>query len=786
MVTLACFVGPLRAAASDEPLLTEAMIEHIKTLPYGLSLPNSVLIRSKHVDQVIFYGAGRPSRKGFVKKQGLVKDALWLEFRNRGEETWASGSIKFKEPFDVTGYNSVVVWVRANLARFRMSVGIQDPGWSQTTVAQARTEPMPVAGFPRNEVIQVAIPLRKFEADKPLNKKKISHMVFEFGTETTGNQKIGSLEIFGIAFVLQEPALKNTQQISVLDSMTASKTEAPVQEKKVSAPPVSVPVAKKQKVVPEPPLPIPTPEKLQEKEAVVVASDEGNKKSFPFHFLFGGVLLVGLVAAALFLSKRKFSKKKNQVIKVFHQIHWTCGESTSVEPSTLEEKEFWKEKAAQGVRRAWISPFEVAGELLAADDEYYALQFLERQIRSAHQAGIDLFPSLCFARTVFQYETFLMNPRLYLFKHVAPSDRHFSDEELRVKNIGFFPVWIPPFCQRQHALPERLLVAYGKLPGMMPSNDSVQFDLTAKELRQYAIHLFERLARVAPGVRIEGAAAMLNSSLIRYWRIHLNEQQKEKAHEFWIEVIAAVKAKFPHFMFIADAGGTDIALLLELGFDYVENSLLRETIVNQIRLESIGSLTLNLSGTNAALLDDSLYDLVPLFKSSSAKPSHATLASLLLSLLPGQVQHDGSGSESLNQFLKEIASQPLSSARNFTFLKSAPQSILAFARWDDQVAHIVVANFSTQSQQAYVRLDPFVGKFQQGKLYLFNDLLHGMSFRDLPVESSGEPALAVLAQDIRDNGLPVPLSALNLRLFSVNLTRPVHESTPTVRKLHKN
>jgi hypothetical protein len=413
-----------------------------------------------------------------------------------------------------------------------------------------------------------------------------------------------------------------------------------------------------------------------------------------------------------------------------------------------------------------------------------------RQIGLAKEHGIRLFPSLCFARTVFQYETFLANPRIYSFKHVAPSDRHFSDQELRTKNIGYFPVWIPPFWQRQHALPERVLVAYGKLPGVSQSSDSVQFLLTSSDLRKYAIETIERFAQVTNGVRIEGAAAMLNSALMRFWHIPLTEQQRTKAGEFWADVIRAVRVKHPDFVFVADHAGADAKLLRDLGFDFFENDQLRETLTHQIRLETIGNLPSLMTPPNSSHLERSIHDLSPLLGASvptHANQRHNLLASLILSLLPGALQHDGSVPSAFGKFLKTLGTTPLFRNGNFLLLTADSPSVLAFARWDHRTLYVAVANLSSQSQTANINIQPFLSGFTPNAMYLFNDVLHGTSYlKDLPTESSGEPALAVMGQDVYDTGLPVILTAHSLRLFSVNMKKTIRNETPSkIRQLHQ-
>lgn len=806
--------GVIHPASNDEPILTTWMVDQIKALPNGLN-EDALLIRSKHVEAVEFFGAGQRSRSGFAY-QGIAPLATWLQLRNRGEENWASAAIRLREPINVARYNSIVIWVRANLVDQRVSVGLQDPSWKKQTDAQSRTTALPSDGFRRNEIIQVVVPFTSLESDKAFDKRKLNQITFEFGSDTTSNEKLGSLDVFGVAFVKQTPAMK-TIQYTVVAPASPAPTVAAVPKKKIAPKPVVEKPVLAEKPAPVKPAPavsnsvsapaadmvIAPPKAKRTKkikneapnvppvvEQPAAPVQEEQPKDNRGLILLLVALIIGSTVTIIALTRRRTPKKLTASFgKTFYEINWTLA-SAQTTPTLADEKRFWKDVAAEGVTAGWMSPFQATADQLVAKEEYFAETFLKRQIELARESGVRLFPSLCFARTVFQYETFLSNPRIYSFKHVAPSDRHFSDQELRTKNIGYFPVWIPPFWQRQHALPERVLVAYGKLPGVSQSSDSVQFLLTSPELRKYAIDTIERFASVTNGVRIQGAAAMLNTALTRFWHIPLTEQQRTKAGEFWAEVIRAVRIKHPHFVFVADHAGSDAKLLRDLGFDFFENDHLLETLTNQIRLESVGNLATQLSPPHSSLLERSIHDLSPLL--GAAVPANANernnlLGSLILSLLPGAIQHDGSVSGAFGKFLKTLSTTPLFRNGNFLLLPTDSPGVLAFARWDQRTLYVAVANLSSQSLTASVNIQPFLSGFTPNAMYLFNDVLHGTSYlKDLPTESSGEPALAVMGQDVHDSGLPVIMTARSLRLFSVNMKRPIrNETSAKIRQLHK-
>jgi len=827
------FAMPFLCAENLDPAISPRLVRKLLGLRYGVTNYPSLILRSRHVDLVQFFGGGVQSRHGYVVKDGLIRDGLWLDLRNRGEQPLSSASVKLQNPMDITEYDSLLLWVRPELVQFRLWVGFQDPNWTKGPVAQARTGVFPSPGLNPGETVQVVIPFQAFSKENNFNFNQLSQITFEFGTQSAGNGLFGSLEIFGVAFVRQKTPLaaikivrprEASAQVNLEES--AGKTAAidqvkPVHRKRGKGPkaaPASPQFEAKGFALPE--LAVPaikqdvsagtgtetlspgergvlgqSPDKSKSQSGLA-ASPQGvqgpsKKVSFIKNLkIFEGTktkwalftfFLILLNAFAFFLFRRSRKLTNQSASRFLYEIKWPVVYE-SVASHFMNEKKFWKELSGLNVRFAWVSPFQIRTEQTSDKDEYFAENFLHRQIQLAKGAGINLIPSLCFARTLFHYETFLANPNLYLTRQVAYSDRHFSDEELRVKYIGYFPVWIPPYWQKKHNLSERVLVAYGKLPGRMPTSDGVQFNLSSPALRQYAIRLIDRFAKNCVGVRIEGAAALLNSSLYKFWRIRSAlDDSGEKAPEFWEEVISAIKAKHPGFLFFADGAGAEVTKMRNLGFDFLENNQLRDILINQIKLEEVGNLGYVLTGALAAQLDRSVHDISPLLRSNdlALKKQQNLLASLILSLLPGMIQHPGiMGGFDFFQFLGRISKIPVLKYGFFKLLQTTSPSVLSFARYDNRLLYIGVANFSLKTQSLVVNLDPFLSSFREKSMYLFHDFLHGSSFfRDLLADSSKEPALAVLGEDLRDGGLQLTIPGLSLRLLSVSLKQQIsHES----------
>jgi len=524
----------------------------------------------------------------------------------------------------------------------------------------------------------------------------------------------------------------------------------------------------------------------------------------------GGTGLAVFAGALWVLTRRRNAHRMRQLPKIFHAIHWpfTITESTSL---ARFQRDFWKGLAAERVKVGWLS---VTGNVVdkTSDEEFYGARFLEGQVRMASEAGVRVFPSLSFVKTVFHYESFLANPKVYHVRPVDDADRELTDADLRAKEKHAFPVWVPSFWQNKYNLPYRVLVEFGKAPGTAMSKTLVQFNLNAPELRAMAIRTIERFAEVSPGVRIEDAVLLLSSRQAPKTRSrkdslsaritapakitiprngtsengHAKESDKDVGTvlalppaEFWAEVIAAVKMKHPEFLFVSGPAGGDAGQLRAFGFDYVENDGVVDTVIEQVAAGSTGPVNRILE-ENAAVLKDSIYDVSNLIRPSPSievVQRQNLLSTILLALLPGVLQHDDNLPDDVTTFIQRISRSTVLRKGQFAILPSNSANMVAFARWRRRALFIAVANFSSVAQEAAVRLDPIGEGIDDNKLYLFNNAVHGTEqLRNVINTGNGGPAMALWGQNLRDAGVNIRLPGLSLKLFSVNLTRPI----PTV------
>jgi hypothetical protein len=509
-------------------------------------------------------------------------------------------------------------------------------------------------------------------------------------------------------------------------------------------------------------------------------SDSRNKKQ-PFYrnIISPSILVVALLilVGVLFYKRRKRFPFINHLGKVFHEVRWLFS-PTDTPTSDRYEKDFWNGLASKNIRFAWISATGLAGAK-SANDSFYGEEFLKRQMKHALESGVHLMPSLSFVRTAFNYETFLSSPTLFYLRPVDTEDSQLNDDELRIKVKDCFPVWIPPFWQKKYRLPHRVLVEYGRSIGFARSRDNVELNRTSPALRKMAIQTIEKFVQLAPGVRIENASWLLNSKISGAHHPGKRGAAPISGKEFWTEVISAIKAKNPNFLFIADGAGNDVKALRDVGFDFFEDDYLMETIARQIRLGQVGNISRMLEGDWSRAMNLAIFNITRLLRpapTTDLKRRQNVLGAVILALLPGIIQHDDTLPDELDKFVKWTTHSSVFRKGKFLVLPSGSSSILTFARWKRKSLYIAAANFSPEQQETTLKLDSVMEGFDDNKLYLFNNALHGVSpLKNIFDQSSSGngPAMALWGQNLRDFGLPIKIPGLSIKLFSVNLTRPL-------------
>jgi hypothetical protein len=110
-----------------------------------------------------------------------------------------------------------------------------------------------------------------------------------------------------------------------------------------------------------------------------------------------------------------------------------------------------------------------------------------------------------------------------------------------------------------------LIVARGRDPNFPPWSDVVQLDAFAPGYRAAAIETLLDIAGQADGVRCDMAMLLLDDVFARTWG---DRAGPPPGPEFWTEVIGAVRAVRPDFLFVAEVYWDLEWRLHELGFDH--------------------------------------------------------------------------------------------------------------------------------------------------------------------------------------------------------------------------
>jgi hypothetical protein len=122
-----------------------------------------------------------------------------------------------------------------------------------------------------------------------------------------------------------------------------------------------------------------------------------------------------------------------------------------------------------------------------------------------------------------------------------------------------------------------LVVARGRDPHFPPWSDVVQLDAFAPGYRRAAIETLVDIGQQADGVRCDMAMLLLNDVFSDTWG---NRVGHPPDREFWTEVIEAVRAVHPDFLFVAEVYWDLERRLHEVGFDHCYDKPLYDRLVH--------------------------------------------------------------------------------------------------------------------------------------------------------------------------------------------------------------
>lgn len=121
------------------------------------------------------------------------------------------------------------------------------------------------------------------------------------------------------------------------------------------------------------------------------------------------------------------------------------------------------------------------------------------------------------------------------------------------------------------------VIARGRDPNYPPWPDVAQLDAFAPGLRQAAVDTLVDIGHQADGVRCDMAMLLLDEVFIRTWA---GRTGPPLAQEYWAEVIDAVRAAHPDFLFVAEAYWDLEWRLRQLGFDHCYDKRLYDRLAH--------------------------------------------------------------------------------------------------------------------------------------------------------------------------------------------------------------
>ena len=119
--------------------------------------------------------------------------------------------------------------------------------------------------------------------------------------------------------------------------------------------------------------------------------------------------------------------------------------------------------------------------------------------------------------------------------------------------------------------------ALGRDPYFAPWTDVLQLNAFNPALREATTTTLAAIAERADGVRCDMAMLLLNEVFARTWGERAGNPPQR---EFWPDIIAAVRATAPDFLFVAEVYWDLESVLLDQGFDYCYDKRLYDRMVH--------------------------------------------------------------------------------------------------------------------------------------------------------------------------------------------------------------
>jgi glycosidase len=194
----------------------------------------------------------------------------------------------------------------------------------------------------------------------------------------------------------------------------------------------------------------------------------------------------------------------------------------------------------------------------------------------------------------------------------GPAGLAAAREELRRRGVGLILDFVPNHVAPDHAwaaehpsyciqgdaadlerAPDEFIrigysvLARGRDPYFAPWTDVVQLNAFEPGMRAAAIAALQAIAAQCDGVRCDMAMLLMSDIFAQTWGERAGEPPPQ---EFWVEVIGAVRAAHPDFVWIAEAYWDREWALQQLGFDFCYDKRLYDRLLHDGPAEVDGHL----------------------------------------------------------------------------------------------------------------------------------------------------------------------------------------------------
>lgn len=284
------------------------------------------------------------------------------------------------------------------------------------------------------------------------------------------------------------------------------------------------------------------------------------------------------------------------------------------------------------------------------------------------------------------------------------------------------------------------VIAYGRDPYFPPWSDVAQLNAFSPTLRQAITETLISIAEQCDGMRCDMAMLLINSIFKRIWGNRVGEPPSE---EYWREMIRALRSKYPHVLFMAEAYWDLERDLQQLGFDFCYDKRLYDRLVHDNAESARLHLTASLDYQDKLVRFIENHDEPR--AASTFSPEKERAAAVILMTLPGaKLLYEGQLEgrkirppvflarrplETIDKDLQSFYHQLLATVKQANLLAGEWQ-LCERSGWSDNSSYMnLVAWCWNQNESRYLVVVNFSENHSQGRIHLPWDKLAGRQWQ---------------------------------------------------------